>query len=257
MASNFSTIGLAIDSMKDMEALVKRVIPLAERLPAPAGAYYLRWSDPSGAELWIQVDGGNELTGIRPHCAGLSNINVGLTARFPAAAPSSLDGAFQGWADPSGGEADMGCYPFMFDAPDFRCHDGLALPVCLTVQVAAFAHDVRFFETVAAYDASQTDDVKFASRSFIPSGLFTPSGESAVPPQSRSIFAGHVIAADKKVNALTGGAFYWALVETYGGTYDVVIDEDLLPDVPRVGGVISGSFWLSGRIVAPSDESSG
>ncbi|NPV21070.1 hypothetical protein [Bradyrhizobium aeschynomenes] len=256
MASNFSTIGLAIDSMKDMEALLKRVPPLAERLPTPAGAY-LRWSDPSGAELWIQVDGGNELTGFSPHYAGLSNINVGLTARLPAAAPSSLDGAFQGWADPSGGEADMGCYPFMFDAPDFRCHDGLKLPICLTVQVAAFAHDVRFFETVAAYDASETDDVKFASRSFIPSGLFTPSGESAVPPQARAMFVGHVIAADKKVNSLTRGAFYWALVETYGGTYDVVMDENLLPDVPRVGGVISGSFWLSGRIVAPGDETSG
>jgi hypothetical protein len=58
-----------------------------------------------------------------------------------------------------------------------------------------------------------------------------------------------VLAAEEKINTLTGHAFYWALVDTYGGAYDVVIDPSLLPGVPAVGGVISGSFWLSGRIV--------
>jgi hypothetical protein len=59
-----------------------------------------------------------------------------------------------------------------------------------------------------------------------------------------------VLAADKKINVLTGRAFYWALVETYGGAYDAVIDSSLLSGVPVVGGVITGSFWLSGRIIA-------
>ena len=89
-----------------------------------------------------------------------------------------------------------------------------------------------------------------ASQSFIPSGLFTPAGKSTVPPQARAIFAGHVLAADEKINVLTGRAFYWALVDTFGGAYDVVIDSNLLPGVPEIGGVISGSFWLSGRIIA-------
>jgi hypothetical protein len=59
-----------------------------------------------------------------------------------------------------------------------------------------------------------------------------------------------VLAADEKINVLTGRAFYWALVETLGGAYDVVIDSNLLPGVPAAGGLISGSFWLSGRIIA-------
>jgi hypothetical protein len=59
-----------------------------------------------------------------------------------------------------------------------------------------------------------------------------------------------VLAADEKVNVLTGRAFYWALVETLGGAYDVVIDSRGLSGVPAVGGVLSGSFWLSGRIIA-------
>lgn len=249
MASNFSTIGLVIDSMEDMEALVNRVVPVAERLSAGASAYY-HWSDPSGAELWIQVNTDNELIGINPHYAGRSAVQVGLTIRLPAPSPSGLDGSFHGWAAPTNGDADMGCYPFVFDAPDFRCHDGLTLPTCIDVQIAAFALDIASFETVAAYEASQTGESKFASRSFVPSGLFSPSGESIVPPQARAIFAGHVLAAEERTNTLTGDVFHWALVETYGGAYDVVIDPSLLPVVPTVGSVVSGSFWLSGRIIA-------
>jgi hypothetical protein len=47
---------------------------------------------------------------------------------------------------------------------------------------------------------------------------------------------------------VTGNRFWWALVDTLGGTYDVVIDPELLPDSPRAGNILSGWFWLSGRI---------
>jgi len=248
MTSNFSAIGLPIASEEEMYALVNRVGPLAEELTAPSGAYF-RWSDPSGAELWLQVNADNQLIGMNPHYAGRSAVRVGLTDRLPSVGPSELDGAFHGWADPAGDEPDTGCYPFVFDAPDYRLREALSLPAVTEVQIAAFAHEIAAFETVAAYEASQTGDLKFGSQSFIPSGLFTLGGESTAPPKAAALFAGHVRAADEKINVLTGQAFYWALVETLGGTYDVVIDASLLPGVPAVGGVISGSFWLSGRIV--------
>jgi hypothetical protein len=38
-------------------------------------------------------------------------------------------------------------------------------------------------------------------------------------------------------------------VDTLGGTFDVVIDPELLPDRPRAGNVVSGWFWLSGRLL--------
>jgi len=248
MTSNFSAIGLPIASEEEMYALVNRVGPLAEELTAPSGAYF-RWSDPSGAELWLQVNADNQLIGMNPHYAGRSAVRVGLTDRLPSAGPSELDGAFHGWADPAGDEPDTGCYPFVFDAPDYRLREALSLPAVTEVQIAAFAHEIAAFETVAAYEASQTGDLKFGSQSFIPSGLFTLGGESTAPPKAAALFAGHVRAADEKINVLTGQAFYWALVETLGGAYDVVIDSTLLSGVPAVGGVISGSFWLSGRIV--------
>jgi len=252
MTSHFSTIGLPVASEEDMNALANRVGPLAEPLAAPNGVYF-RWSDPSGAELWLQVNANNEVIGMNPHYAGRSAVRVGLTARLPSAGPSELDGSFHGWADPADDVPETGCYPFVFDAPDYRLHEELSLPARSEVQIAAFAHEIAAFESVAAYEASQTGDLKLASQSFIPSGLFTPA-DSTVPTPAQAIFAGHVLAADEKINVLTGGAFYWTLVETLGGAYDVVIDSTLLPGVPAVGGVISGSFWLSGRIMARSQS---
>ena len=156
-----------------------------------------------------------------------------MTARLASAGPSELDGSFHGWADPAGDAPDTGSYPFVFDAPDYRLHEELSLPARKDVQIAAFAHEIAAFDTVAAYEASQTGDLKYASQSFIPSGLFTPAGDFTVPPQARAIFTGHVLAAEEKINVLTGRAFYWALVETLGGTYDLVIDLSLLPGAPR------------------------
>lgn len=249
MASNFSTIGLPVASLDDVNALANRIGPLAEPLAAPSGVYF-RWSDPSGAEMWLQVNANDELIGMNPHYAGRSAVRVGLTARLASAGPSELDGSFHGWADPAGDAPDTGCYPFVFDAPDYRLHDDLSLPAHEEIQIAAFAQEIAAFETVAAYEAIQAGDPKYASQSFIPSGLFAPASDSTVPPRAQAIFTGHVLAADKKTNVLTGRAFYWALVETYGGAYDAVIDSSLLSGVPVVGGVITGSFWLSGRIIA-------
>jgi hypothetical protein len=42
-----------------------RIASAPERLAASSGAY-LRWSDPSGAEMWLQVNANNELIGMPP-----------------------------------------------------------------------------------------------------------------------------------------------------------------------------------------------
>jgi hypothetical protein len=105
------------------------------------------------------------------------------------------------------------------------------------------------FASPEEYEANQTGDVKFDSRSFIPSGLFPSGGDKPHIPQAYAIFTGHVRKTQQRKNDLTGCSFCWALVETLGGTFDVVIDLELLGAAPRVGGVLTGAFWLSGRLV--------
>ena len=57
-----------------------------------------------------------------------------------------------------------------------------------------------------------------------PSGLFAPGGSNLASPESHAVFTGHVIVGGVRQNSITGRAFYWALVDTLGGRYDVVID---------------------------------
>lgn len=53
------------------------------------------------------------------------------------------------------------------------------------------------------------------------------------------------------INPATGASFHWAKVRTLGGEVDVVADPEVLNGSLVVGGVVNGSFWLSGRLFKP------
>ncbi len=86
----------------------------------------------------------------------------------------------------------------------------------------------------------------------MPSGIFPFDVEdesldlNAVRPIA--IFAGVIKEFELKKNALSGNNFYWFLVDTLGGETDVVADIKLVPIEPQIGGVVSGQFWLSGKL---------
>jgi hypothetical protein len=186
---------------------------------------------------------------MNPHFEGKGSVRVALTAWVRRDGDTALDGALSGWAAPENDDPESGAYPFVFDLPDAATHEDLVLPSTVDVQIAAFAHQASFFESPEAYYASQDPErPKFASQSFIPSGMFFPGADAKTPPQTMAIFTGHVLEAAIRTNSDTSAKFHWALVETLGGTYDVVIDPEVLPGVPVVGGVLSGTFWLSGRL---------
>jgi hypothetical protein len=249
VATHFSTIGLAVYTDPELLDLVERAMANAERFPTPHGTY-LRWADPSGAELWIQLNAENELIGVNPHFGGLSRVRVLLTHRLDTGSPSILDGRFHGWADPEKAEAETeqsGAYPFLFDAPDAVCHAELALPAEVDIQVAAFAHDVQVYANAKAFDAAQTGDAWETSQTFIPTGLMK-GGDGEL--RAEAAFTGHVQRSERRTNQLTATDFVWCLVSSTGGTFDIVADPELLPKPPAAGSVITGTFWLTGRIGA-------
>ena len=248
MPSHLSAIGFPVQSQEDYETLVRALAEEAQPISTMQGRYLL-WKGGVGEELWLQVDRSNDFVGMNPHFAGQSSVLVRVESRIRRPGDSVLDGAFQGWADP---EPDaQGAYPFVFDAPDFAMHASLDPPQVVRVQLAAFAHEVEFHESPEVFGASQADlPVKFASQSFAPVGLFDLDGTKPDPPQAYAMFAGHVTEAGARRNSRTGETFYWALVDTFGGVFDVVIDPALLPAAPSPGGVLQGQFWLSGRIQA-------
>lgn len=248
MPSQFSAIGFRVTSGEELSALASRVAGEAETIRVKGGEY-LKWAPPSGEQLWMQVTPKGDAMGMNPHFAGKSSVRVAIEARITRQAHTPLDGTFLGWANPPSGAATGGDYPFAFDCPNAAAYQHLALPATVEAQVAAFAQKVSVYDSEDAYNAAQAaEGLSFAPQSFIPSGLFSPAGEPVNPPEAHSLFSGHVLEAEARQNWITGTTFWWALVETLGGTFDVVIDPELLTNEPRPGNVLTGWFWLSGTL---------
>lgn len=249
--SNLSDIGFPVKSEQDVNVLITETIKYVESIRCPQG-FYLRFADPSGAEIYLQGNREQELIGFNPHFAGKSRRKVGLTRAIERDS-SELDGGFHTWADPSSKDDEVfGEYPFVFDVPDFRTVQINDFPVIREIQLTAFAsNDFEIFENEQDYYDSQEYEAKFAAKSFIPSGLFLPDENSTPiePPRPIGIFAGEIKEFELKQNELSNEKFYWFLVETLGGEVDVVADPKLISVEPKVGGIVSGQFWLSGKVL--------
>jgi hypothetical protein len=255
--SQFSAIGFTVSSGEDLAALASRVAERAETIDAKDGQY-LKWAPPSGEQLWLQVKRNGDAMGMNPHFEGKSSVSVAVEARVARDGHTPLDGTFLAWANPPSGAVAGGDYPFAFDCPDAAIHDALTLPAALNAQIAAFAQQVTVYRSPQAYDAAQAaQGLSFGSRSFIPSGIISPAGEPVTPPESHALIVGHVIEAAERRNAVTELPFWWALLDTVGGTFDVVIDPSLLSNSVHAGNVLAGWFWLSGRLQNNAAQSRG
>jgi hypothetical protein len=250
--SNLSDIGFPTRSEQDINDMISHVLELAETVSCPHG-FYLKFSDASGAQIWLQGNAEQELIGFNPHFAGKSRRKVGLT-RVIRRESSELDGGFYAWANPRNEAVETSSdYPFVFDVPDFRLVEVSQFPHVCEIQLTAFAsNDFKIFADEKSYDASQSDESKYSSKSFVPAGLlaFGDNDEeidlSAVRPIA--MFAGEVKEFELKTNQLSGNEFYWFLIDTFGGETDVVADVKLISIEPQIGAIVSGHFWLSGKI---------
>ena len=236
MPSHLSSLGFVVADEAGLFELAQRVGPEADPIDTPAGIYY-RWADPSGAELWLQTTpDGEQFLGARPHLSGAGRVRITLRERvLPVGEASPLDGAIQG---------DTGGEPVLFDCPDFRRWDRLTLPAEAQIQLCGFAHEAEGFASPATFEAATEGKLKPAVRSLIAVGLLD-SG----PARPLTFAAGLVTAAEWRTNRFTGERFGVADLDTSVGSVVVALDPTVLSDLPPVGGVLAGTFWLSGRVV--------
>ncbi|HUS17763.1 MAG TPA: hypothetical protein VM536_22435 [Chloroflexia bacterium] len=269
MASRLSDVGFRIEAPAVL-ALAEDTCRFGEQI-AVHGGRYCYWAVGEGVELWVARNPRGQFVGLAPHFSGAARMRMGLTARLaspggptagvaarlltrvvtgkPIRPTPALAGCFHAWADPSGEDPESGAYPLVFDAPDFATHAGLLVPGIVTVQVAAFAQELRVFADDAAYDAEPRDGLRMAAESLIPSGLFAFDEEDPAEPRPVALLGGHVLAAEQRVNPATRQPFWWAHVRTFGGEVDIVADPDLVNAPMEAGGIVQGEFWLSGRII--------
>jgi hypothetical protein len=133
--------------------------------------------------------------------------------------------------------------PLVVDAPDFDIvAEELQPPQVVTMQIAGFAHEIECFEDEVAFAAVER---ALAPRAFIPSGLFGVDADGA---RAEALLTGTVLQTSLLRNPDTGTAFQALVVETLGGTLDVVAPPESLLAPPARGWVIRGHFWLSGRL---------
>ncbi len=253
MASHLTSIGFEAESEEEFVELAARADEEGALVQAGRGAY-LHWRLACGAELWAQISLEQELVGMSPHLAGAGRLPAVLSRRLAREGDTPLDGAFHAWAVPPEARADSqdGLYPFAFDCPDAARELGRELPARVDLQLALFAHELEVYPDLAAFDARPDAEVRLASRAFIPVGLFREEGagaDEAEEPESTALLAGHVLEVEERTNEESGRTFVWALLETLGGTVDLVVDPELLPAPPAVGGVLVATGWLSGRLL--------
>ena len=247
--SNLSDIGFPTPNEQAVNEMIMQVLDLAKPIQCARG-FYLKYSDPSGAEIYLQGNFQQELVGFNPHFSGASRRKVSL-ARLVERESSELDGGFYAWADPA---FEKGEYPFVFDVPDFRTHDFRDFPRLAEIQLTAFAsNDFKLDANEADYQAAQESELKYATKMFVPTGLFAldEQDQAADLGTIRPVgnLAGEIARFELKTNDLSKEQFYWLLVETLGGPVDVVVDPKYVPAEPVTGGIVSGQFWLSGRIL--------
>ncbi len=248
MPSHMSDIGFPMEREEDYRQLATLALEKGEALETANGVY-VKWSPDEQVELWVLMDQDETIVGLSPHFSGSARMRVALTERVSRPDGGALEGAFRGWADPRGDHPESGDYQFVFDVPDYDLNRAVALPSVLDVQLAAFAHELEAYESNEAYKTAQGDvGKKIAPESFLPVGLWTPRGELVDVPEAYAILTGHVLETSIITNPITDSDFCWARIRTLGGELDMVADPLMLNGFLVKGGIISGSFWLSGRL---------
>ena len=247
MVSHFSTIGFPVNSQEEFLEYAALVHDLGVKMQARKDTYVF-WEVGAGIELWGQMNARGEMMGMNPHFSGDAVTSVRLTGQVEDSRDTSLDGRVYAEAEPRG-EGEF-AYPFVFDIPDIATH-AISYPVVAQVQLAAFAHELQLFVDEEAYQQAQAaeEGPSFATEFFIPSGSFAV--EEGNVATSMGIFGGRVLAVNRVTNPHTGQDFYHARVKTLGGEFDVVADPELVTQEIKVGSILSGSFWLTGKLIAP------
>ena len=194
MPSHMTSLGFPVTTEQDFRHYVFAASEFGRKIKSPNGSYTL-WEPGNGIELWVQTNLHKRIIGMNLHFSGHSRMQLELTRRISKPGHSIMDGALYAWANPQNHEPESGTYPLVFDVPDYDLHTDLRLPKLVTVQLAAFAHELQGFESTEAYTAAQKTGIQFAEESFIPSGLFRPGPQGGMrePPLAQAIFSGHVL----------------------------------------------------------------
>jgi len=222
-----------LQAAQQLEALAEGK---ARTVQAPKGHYRL-WRTQAGAELWFHcprrdparrgaptpAPSGHRLTAVTPFHRGLSScsVRIGRVLTFDRSNP--LEGSCLAWLPPAavGGREQV----IVLELAPFALQPLKPTPFNTIAQIACFAHAVWAFPDVATYSTSTPRNRR------IMAGAFSPITETDVPevrlsyrhsPVTLGLATGLVKRSIRHTNPVTGDPYYWMLLETRRGTFDVL-----------------------------------
>ncbi|HMQ01939.1 MAG TPA: hypothetical protein PKD79_02625 [Candidatus Doudnabacteria bacterium] len=242
--SDFSSIGFNFEAFEDIYKLGKLATDRGEQIEIPMRGSYYKLSTESGAELWAQISKDNQGIGLHPGFNGECLIKVKAKPFLESSRLSVLDGYYDSWLI-----TDDQDYPLLFESPNFYQTSVSEDEIIVEAQVTAFAKEVKIF---SSEEERNKDEIwgLWATQSFTPSGKFSPNDDESFEQHPAAIFSGYIRKIELKRNEITSNKFYHLIVESLSASYDVVIDPSLLISEPQIGNILSGQFYLSGKIIS-------
>ena len=236
--SNLSDIGFPVHSEQDVNEIIMGILGDLEKMPCPPHGFYFKFEDQSGSQIFLQTNPAQEIIGFNPAFNGESRRELRIKEKHERDT-SALDGVFVAEAD------DDEKREVVFDAPDFRIHAGIAEKETVTVSLTAFAsNDLK----IRPGESADQSDLAFGKVRSLPT-LGADKETAGGPPQAHARIRALIRKSTLSMNSHTGAKFYALVAETIGGEIDVVLDPALIESEPKPGDLVTGNFWISGRIL--------
>ncbi|MFC1574507.1 hypothetical protein ACFL3Z_00315 [Gemmatimonadota bacterium] len=253
MADHLAALGIGSSSEEERQEQVRRILKEAVPHSQREDSMTLRWTDPSGAQLWIYVDSSGAMKSVQPHFAGGPRMHLEVQAVVERPEISPFDGGFVCLTQVGGSNPSLGGgFPVIFDAPDFPDVKDAFLTAKHDVELAGFAVELNLYATEEEFREAQPDLEPLDIPGFIPAGMIGQmEGE---PPSAHALVVSRVLEAEAVTNQLTNRAFIRLRVETPAGPLDMAVDPGLVEELPDPGHILQVGAWLSGRLTPEDDE---
>lgn len=266
---------LGYDEAQSLVNALHTILTESEGYEVENGAYFV-WQSPNGAQIWLAMKSTEqegapsrtallEVVDLEPHFGGSGRMQAAVVEMVPYD-ESNLTGALYGWSSPLTVEdPESGYYPFSVDLRDFstHLHAWRTLPRMVTLQIAAFAQEAWCFEDEQQYLQSdhsiltETEDedtgelvtLRLAPQAMLPIN----EGASDNVAGNYALLTGRIVQLHRLQNPHTGKYFVTMLVDTYGGSVDVIALEEDIEGTPQVNGTVKAYAWLSAQVI-PTEE---
>ncbi len=253
MADHLAALGIGSSSPEERQEQVRRILRESVPHSRREDGVTLRWTDPSGAQLWIYVDSTGAMKSVQPHLAGGPRMRLEIQAVVDRPEISPFDGGFlcltlQGGSNPTLG----GGYPVIFDAPDFPDVRDATLTAKHDVELAAFALELNVYATEEAFREAQPDLKPLGIPGFIPAGMVGQAQGQA--PTAHALMVGRVLEAKRVRNDVTHREFVRMRIDTPAGPLDMAVDPGMVEELPPEGFIVQAGAWISGRLSPEDDE---